>query len=111
MSLDLDAYFARIAYGGPTTPSLATLHGLTQAHTTAIPFENLDVLLGRTLSLDPDVGLRLDTEEKQATPHEARRIVREQGRFFHQAFFGGMGNDVYEFTLEEMPRIDRDLAN
>ncbi len=45
--IDLDAYCARIGYDGPRTPTLATLHAITAAHTRAIPFENLDVLLGR----------------------------------------------------------------
>ncbi len=51
-SLDLDAYFARIQWGGGTRPTLDTLAGLLHAHTARIPFENLDVLLGRPVRLD-----------------------------------------------------------
>ena len=50
--LDLDAYLARIGHGGSCEPSLGTLTALHAAHVTAIPFENLDILLGRTISLD-----------------------------------------------------------
>lgn len=50
--MDLDAYFDRIGWGGPTAPSLATLAGLLTAHMTHVPFENLDVLLGRRPRLD-----------------------------------------------------------
>jgi N-hydroxyarylamine O-acetyltransferase len=50
---DLDAYFDRIAYGGPTTPNLATLAGIHALQPDAISFENLDVLLGRPILLDP----------------------------------------------------------
>ncbi len=50
---DLDAYFARTGYTGPRTPTLATLHAVTLHHATSIPFENLDVLLGRGISLAP----------------------------------------------------------
>lgn len=50
---DLDAYFARIGLTGPRPPTLATLHAISQAHVTAIPFENLDVLLGLGVDLDP----------------------------------------------------------
>src|SRR5690349_4239107 len=50
---DLAAYFERIAYRGPTAPSLANLDALILAHTIAIPFENLDILLGRRVVLDP----------------------------------------------------------
>jgi N-hydroxyarylamine O-acetyltransferase len=53
-TLDLEAYFARIGYTGPREPTLATLHAITQHHATSIPFENLDVLLGRGVSLTPE---------------------------------------------------------
>jgi N-hydroxyarylamine O-acetyltransferase len=52
-AVDLDAYFARIGYDGPREPSLAVLRALHQKHPDAIPFENIDVLLGRPISLDP----------------------------------------------------------
>jgi N-hydroxyarylamine O-acetyltransferase len=52
-AVDLDAYFARIGYDGPREPTLAVLRAITQKHPDAIPFENLDVLLGRGISLDP----------------------------------------------------------
>jgi N-hydroxyarylamine O-acetyltransferase len=64
-SLDLDAYFRRIGWAGETTPSLTTLAGLLGAHMAAIPFENLDVLLGRPV--------RLDLEGLQAKLVGARR--------------------------------------
>ena len=38
-------------------------------------------------------------------------IVHEDGRYFHQVGFGHEWQDVYEFTGEEMPAIDRELAN
>lgn len=50
--LDLDAYFKRVGYGGDTRPSFDTLAALLHAHMAAIPFENLDVLLGRRVRLD-----------------------------------------------------------
>lgn len=49
---DLDAYFDRIGYGGPTAPTLATLAALQVRQPDAIAFENLDVLLGRPIQLD-----------------------------------------------------------
>jgi N-hydroxyarylamine O-acetyltransferase len=186
---DLDAYLARVGYDGPRTPTLAVLRDLTAAHAQAIPFENLDVLLGRPIDLaidavfdklvrrrrggycfeqnglflhvlgslgfevrplsarvridrardytpprthmflrvelegeswltDVGVGglsltapLRLATEGIQETPHGARRLVREGGLWFHQARLGQAWTDVCEFTGEEMPLIDREVAN
>jgi N-hydroxyarylamine O-acetyltransferase len=52
-SVDLDAYFARIGYGGPREPTLAVLRAIHQKHPDTIPFENLDVLLGRPIDLEP----------------------------------------------------------
>ena len=50
--LDLDAYLKRINYPGPLEPTLPTLEALHLAHATHIPFESLDVLLGRPIRLD-----------------------------------------------------------
>lgn len=197
---DLDAYFARIGYGGSTATTAATLDALALAHVSAIPFENLDVLLGRGIDLDPaaveaklvgarrggycfeqnslllhvltalgftarpisarvridrardftparthvfvrvelpdgpylcDVGigawsltsaLRLVLDEEQPTAHEPRRLVADSdwdglrrrdpaARLFHQVRLGDEWRDVCEFTLEEMPEIDRVVGN
>lgn len=188
-SLDLERYCARIGYQGPRAPTLAVLHDLIEHHIRTIPFENLDVLLGRPIVLESaalqdklicgqrggycfeqngllllvleafgftvaplsarvrwqkprdltparthlfsrveiegqswlaDVGvggisptraLHLIEDSPQETPHDRRRIVREGGLYYHQVSFGEDWLDVCEFTLEEMPPIDRELAN
>lgn len=51
-ALNLDAYLSRIGWTGPTSPTYDTLSGLIRAHELAIPFENLDPLLGRSVSLE-----------------------------------------------------------
>ena len=50
--IDLSEYLARIGYSGPLDPTIETLQGLHFAHATRIPFENLDILLGRGIALD-----------------------------------------------------------
>ncbi|MEU9297040.1 arylamine N-acetyltransferase [Streptomyces sp. NPDC048266] len=54
--LDLDAYLARIGYeperDGELVPDLRTLTYLHRAHVAAVPFENLDVALGKPVFLD-----------------------------------------------------------
>lgn len=52
--LDLDAYLTRTGYDGPRAATVETLRALHRAHVTAIPFENIDVVLGRGVSLDVD---------------------------------------------------------
>jgi N-hydroxyarylamine O-acetyltransferase len=54
VSLDIDAYLARLRYRGGREPTLATLRALHLAHVTQIPFENLDILLGRPIRIDLD---------------------------------------------------------
>ena len=50
--MDIPAYLQRIAYTGPLDVSPDTLRGLHLAHLYTVPFENLDIHLGRRLSLD-----------------------------------------------------------
>jgi len=50
--VDIPAYLERIAYSGSTEPTAATLRVLHRSHLFAVPFENLDIALGRTIVLD-----------------------------------------------------------
>ncbi|HEX5447434.1 MAG TPA: arylamine N-acetyltransferase [Pirellulales bacterium] len=50
--LDLDAYFQRIGYDGSREPTLQTFAAVHLAHATQIPFENLDIHLGRPIQID-----------------------------------------------------------
>lgn len=187
--LDLDAYLARIGHTGPRAPTLETLHAISFQHTTNIPFENLDVLLGRPISLTPEalmaklvhgrrggycfeqnnllllalrtlgfkaslVGARvrgpipreqipyrthtfvkvtlpegeffadaglgtssltgaipLVFDRELPTPHETRRLVREDGRLFHQVPADSGWMDVCEFSLEEFHFVDCEVGN
>ncbi|MGP0567229.1 MULTISPECIES: arylamine N-acetyltransferase family protein [unclassified Nitrospina] len=49
----LDAYLHRIGHSGPVANDAATLTALHTAHTLNVPFENLDLYLGRAISLEP----------------------------------------------------------
>ncbi|WP_433146122.1 arylamine N-acetyltransferase family protein [Actinomadura nitritigenes] len=50
--LDLPAYLERIGFDGVPRPDAATLRALHRAHVTAVPFENLEIMLGRPIELD-----------------------------------------------------------
>lgn len=186
---DLDAYSSRIGFSGRLEPTWAVLDALAHLHVSSIPFENLDILRGLPIKLDPasleqqlvynrrggycfqqngfmlgvlrqigfdvtplsgrvrlglersvipprthltlsvrlegedwifDAGvgggsltsiIRRSSTDEQATRHETRRIVQDEERFFHQMYSEGRWMDVYEFTGEEMPEIDREVAN
>jgi N-hydroxyarylamine O-acetyltransferase len=51
-TVDLDAYLTRIGQTGAREPTLAVLEAVHLGHAAQIPFENLDILLGRPLRLD-----------------------------------------------------------
>ncbi|KKB07002.1 hypothetical protein VE25_20350 [Devosia geojensis] len=51
-NVNLNAYFERIGFSGSIAPSLATLEALHALHPAAIPFENLNPLLGLPVALD-----------------------------------------------------------
>ncbi len=50
--MEIPAYLERIGYHGPLDVSADTLRALHLAHMYTVPFENLDIHLGRALSLD-----------------------------------------------------------
>lgn len=51
-SFDQQAWLNRIGYAGSLEPTLSTLHKLIFAHSHAIAYESLDIMLGRTPKLD-----------------------------------------------------------
>ncbi|HVE15908.1 MAG TPA: arylamine N-acetyltransferase [Chthoniobacterales bacterium] len=54
----LDAYAARIGWSGPLPVDPATLVALHRHHAHAVPFENIDPLCGRPISIDPEALVR-----------------------------------------------------
>ncbi len=91
MPFDLHAYLAHIGYTGATRPSLATLSQLHQAHVCAIPFENLDVILDRSI--------HLETEAIQ----EKLVVARRGGYCYEQ-------NALFLLALQQMGFEARGLA-
>jgi N-hydroxyarylamine O-acetyltransferase len=103
---------ARVRLKGPRDVIPPRTHLFLRVLAEGMPWL-VDVGVG---SLSPTGPVRLDLMDyEQTTPHEPRRIVREEGEpmphYFHQAKVGDTWADVDEFTLEEMPAIDRELGN
>ena len=74
-ALDLDAYFNRIGHTGFREPTLATLDEISAHHAMAIPFENLDVLLARPVSLTPEaIQHKLITSQRGGYCFEHNRL-------------------------------------
>jgi N-hydroxyarylamine O-acetyltransferase len=76
---DLDAYLARISYAGPRKPTIDTLEALHALHPAAIPFENLNPLLGWPVSLD------LDSLQKKLVAERRGGWCFEQNTLFRHA--------------------------
>ena len=51
---NLPAYFERIGFSGSIAPTLKTLEALCALHPAAVPFENMDVLMGSAIRLEPN---------------------------------------------------------
>ena len=76
--MDLDAYFVRIGYGGSRTPELATLAEIIGHHAATIPFEAIDVLLGKGVDTTPDVIFdKLVTRKRGGYCFEQNGLLRE----------------------------------
>lgn len=52
--MNIDAYLQRLNYDDPRTRTFATLRALHQAHLISVPFENLDISLGRPIVLEEE---------------------------------------------------------
>jgi N-hydroxyarylamine O-acetyltransferase len=63
--VDVAAYLARIGYRGPTEPTVETLRAIHRAHLLTVPFENLDIPLGRKILLDEAAILRKVVEQRR----------------------------------------------
>jgi len=50
--INVDAYLARIGFSGPTPCNAETLRALHVSHMRTVPFENLDIWLGRPIVCD-----------------------------------------------------------
>jgi N-hydroxyarylamine O-acetyltransferase len=96
--IDVPAYLARISYDGPVEPTLPVLQRLHLAHLRNVPFENLDIHLGRPISL---------TEEDLYA-----KVVRQwRGGFCYElnGLFAALLREIgYEVTLlaAQMARAD-----
>ncbi|MEM9515447.1 MAG: arylamine N-acetyltransferase [Actinomycetota bacterium] len=51
-AVHVDRYLERIGYSGPREPTLVVLEALQAAHSGAIPFENISVVLGHPVDVD-----------------------------------------------------------
>ena len=63
--MDVGRYLARIGFSGPVDVSLKCLSELMSSHQLAVPFENLDVFLGRKKVLDVELLFTRIVEEER----------------------------------------------
>jgi N-hydroxyarylamine O-acetyltransferase len=63
--LNAAAYLQRISYVGPRDPTAAVLRDLHRAHMLTVPFENLDIALGRKIICDEESIVRKIVERRR----------------------------------------------
>jgi len=103
--IDLDAYFRRVGYDGPRDASLQTLTALHALQPAAMPFENIDVQLGREIRLD-----LASLQAKLVTGRRGGYCVEQNGLF--KAVLEALGFEVqgylarvhWRLPLENRPR-------
>src|SRR5688500_17222542 len=81
--MDVARYLARINYSGPTVPTIETLLGLQRAHLYTVPFENLDIGLGRPI-------------QPEAAAIEEKIVARRRGGFCYEL------NGLFALLLREL---------
>jgi N-hydroxyarylamine O-acetyltransferase len=99
------AYLNRIHYQGPTTTNAETLRSLHRAHMLAVPFENLDIGLGRKIICDESRFLHKIVDERRGgfcyeMNGAFAALLRELGfrvTLLSARVSGGDGNDGREF--------------
>lgn len=62
---DVSGYLERIGYAGAIDHTAATLRAIHHAHLMAVPFENLDIGLGRKIVIDEAAFLRKVVQERR----------------------------------------------
>lgn len=98
--IDLDAYLARIGLADRPPADAGGLRALQVAHLSRVPFENLDILAGRPISLEPEAL-------------EAKIVGARRGGFCYElnGFFAllleGLGFRVTRLAAEVWSRDDR----
>jgi N-hydroxyarylamine O-acetyltransferase len=65
LMLSVNSYLARIGYSGPTLPNIDTLRALHRAHLLTVPFENLDIGLGRKIVAEENLILKKIIEQRR----------------------------------------------
>src|SRR6476659_8547107 len=63
--LDVSAYLDRIRYSGPVEATAENLRALHRAHLLTVPFENLDISVGRKTVVDEEAILKKIVERRR----------------------------------------------
>lgn len=73
----LNAYLNRLGYRGPRTPTTGVLAEIQRRHVCTIPFENLDIHLGRPIRLDlPSIERKLVQDRRGGYCFEQNALLQ-----------------------------------
>jgi N-hydroxyarylamine O-acetyltransferase len=94
--VDLNAYCKRIGFSGELAPTLPCLTALVFRHVCSIPFENVDVLVGRPINLD------IDSLQRKLVLSKRGGYCYEQNGFFSEVLVA-VGFDAT--VISARPRV------
>ena len=100
--VDTAAYLKRIGYSGSTDSTVEVLRAIHRAHMLSVPFENLDIFLGRTIACDARAAIH-------------KIVVEGRGGFCYElngAFAALLRQLGFKITLlsASVPRRDGSLS-
>lgn len=86
MIVNIQSYLNRLNYTGTLSPDAGTLRALHRAHMFSIPFENLDIHIGRPIVLDEDAFFftrkricSMATPNGRVTVSDMKLIITQNG--------------------------------
>jgi N-hydroxyarylamine O-acetyltransferase len=78
MMMTVNAILNRINYTGPRTPTLETLQGLMRQYLYSVPFENLDIHLGRPIRMElPHLFHKIVTQKRGGFCYESNLLFHD----------------------------------
>lgn len=104
---DAHALSGRVVMGESAGVLTARTHLMSRVHIEGVDYL-ADVGFG---GMVPTAPLRMDTEDAQATPHEACRLLHDGGDYLLQAQVAGEWRSLYAFDLQPQGEIDHVVGN
>ncbi|MCA9567143.1 MAG: arylamine N-acetyltransferase [Myxococcales bacterium] len=106
LGFTLDVVAGRARVSRPRPEPATRTHAMLVVH-----LDGEDLLVDAALGARGATAALRFSADRQLTPHDVRRVLREDGVWFHQVEQAGVWVDASETRLEPMPPIDMEVAS